>query len=231
MYLNCITIFCCSASQSKIIDEDCVHSCVTFPMRHGHVTDVAIYCVMSVTFLACHNCVNLLPFSHWFDMWPLFDEARRPRQLMRVWHSWKVTIMSRVWHFWRVTIATATSRWVSTARGSWWGQCRQGRDILDMSQSCHMCDISDVSQLRWPRLNEPRLPKIVDEDGVDSGVTFFKCHNRLWQKSDASQLRCLDKPRLPEVVDEDRVDKLVLGHGLDHQHPLLPQVAQDLKNW
>lgn len=33
-----------------------------------------------------------------------------------------------------------------------------------------------------------------------------------------------DQTRVLEELDEDLVDKLVLGDGLHHQHPLLPQL-------
>lgn len=33
-----------------------------------------------------------------------------------------------------------------------------------------------------------------------------------------------DEARALEELDEDLVDKLVLGDGLNHQHPLLPQL-------
>ena len=37
-----------------------------------------------------------------------------------------------------------------------------------------------------------------------------------------------DEPGLCEILDKNGVDKLVLSHGLHHQHPLLPQVGQNL---
>ena len=39
-----------------------------------------------------------------------------------------------------------------------------------------------------------------------------------------------DEPGLCEILDEDSVDKLVLRHRLHHQHPLLPQVGQNLRD-
>lgn len=36
----------------------------------------------------------------------------------------------------------------------------------------------------------------------------------------------LDEAGVLEELDEDLVDKLVLGDGLDHQHPLSPQLRQ-----
>ena len=39
-----------------------------------------------------------------------------------------------------------------------------------------------------------------------------------------------DEPGLGEILDENCVDKLVLSHCLHHQHPLLPQVGQNLRD-
>ena len=39
-----------------------------------------------------------------------------------------------------------------------------------------------------------------------------------------------DEPGLCEILDEDSVDELVLRHRLHHQHPLLPQVGQNLRD-
>lgn len=36
----------------------------------------------------------------------------------------------------------------------------------------------------------------------------------------------LDETGVFEELDKDLVNKLVLGDGLDHEHPLLPQVTQ-----
>ena len=39
-----------------------------------------------------------------------------------------------------------------------------------------------------------------------------------------------NKSRLLQVLNDDRVNEFVLGYRLHHQHPLLPQVSEDLGN-
>lgn len=54
----------------------------------------------------------------------------------------------------------------------------------------------------------------------------YYCRYLVPCKVKGSESRGSDEAGVLEELDEDLVDKLVLGNGLHHQHPLLPQPGQ-----